>query len=67
MPDREPQAWESSAAGPFVTMRRERGTVEVWALGEDRFSVRAPGRDEQIVVGHDTAMQAADALAAQLE
>jgi hypothetical protein len=37
----------------------------VWALGGDRFAVRAPGH-EQIVSGLDEAQQAADALAEQL-
>jgi hypothetical protein len=36
--------------------------VELWALGEDRFAVRAPGH-VQLVTGLDEARQAADALA----
>jgi len=36
----------------------------VWALGEDRCSVRAPGR-EQLVVGFDQARQTVHALAEQ--
>jgi hypothetical protein len=39
--------------------------VEVWALGEDRFRITAPGH-EQIVTGYDEAQQAADALAERL-
>ena len=62
----EPEPWESSAAGPFLTLERARGTVEVRARGGDRFSVKAPGH-EQVVVGFDVAQQTADALAAQLE
>jgi hypothetical protein len=66
-PDRQPEPWENSAAGPFCIMRRPRGTVEVWALAERRVRVTAPEREDQIIVGHDAAMQAADELAAQLD
>jgi hypothetical protein len=38
----------------------------VWALGEDRFRITAPGH-EQIVTGFKKAEQAAVALAAQLK
>jgi hypothetical protein len=37
----------------------------VWALGEDRFAVRAPGC-EQLVTGLEEAQQVAHALAEQL-
>jgi hypothetical protein len=47
-------------------MQRERGTVEVWALGEQRFRVKAPEQDF-VVVGHDPAMDAAEELAKQLD
>jgi hypothetical protein len=60
MPDREPEPWESGAAGPFLWI--EGAPVEVWALGEDRFAVGAPGH-EQIVTGLEEAQRAADALA----
>ena len=40
----------------------EGSPVEVWALGGDRFAVRAP-RHEQLVIGLEEAQQAADALA----
>ena len=50
MPDREPEPWESGAAGPFLWI--EGAPVEVWALGEDRFAVRAPG-PQQIVTGFE--------------
>jgi hypothetical protein len=43
-------------------MRIEGSPVEVWALGGDRFAVRAPGH-EQLVTGLEEAQQAADALA----
>jgi hypothetical protein len=39
--------------------------VEVWALGEDRFRITAPGHEE-LVTGFDEAEQRADALAAEL-
>jgi hypothetical protein len=38
----------------------------VWALREDRFTVRAPGH-EQIVTGLEDAQQAAHALAERLK
>jgi hypothetical protein len=66
MPDREPEPWESGAAAPFLWIETARGNVEVWALGEDRFRITAPGH-EQIVTGFEKAEQAADALAQRLE
>jgi hypothetical protein len=60
MSDRKPEPWQSGAAGSFL--RIEGSEVEVWALGEDRLAVRAPGH-EQTVVGYPEAEQAADALA----
>jgi hypothetical protein len=44
MPDRKPEPRESGAVAPFLSIDTEHGTVEVWALGEDRFAVRAPDR-----------------------
>jgi hypothetical protein len=41
MPDRKPEPWESGAAAPFLWVETARGNVEVWALDEDRFAVRA--------------------------
>jgi hypothetical protein len=64
--DREPDAWESNAAGPFLALERAHGTVEVWAMGADRFSVKAPER-EQLVVGFDQARQTAHGLAERLD
>jgi hypothetical protein len=66
MPDREPEPWETNAAAPFLTLERARGTVEVRALGADRFSVRARER-EQVVAGFDPARQRAHELARELE
>ena len=43
----------------------EGSPVEVWAVGRDRFAVRAPGH-EQIVTGLEEAQQAADAMAERL-
>ena len=67
MPDRKPERGESSASGPFCTIPRPRGIVEVWGLSDDRYSIRVSGHPEQIVVGHDAAMQAAEALAEELD
>ena len=52
MPDRDTEPWESGAAGHFLWI--EGSPVEVWALGGDRFAVRAPGH-EQIVTGLEEA------------
>jgi hypothetical protein len=65
MPEREPEPRESGAAAPFLSIEKPRGVVEVWALGEDRFRITAPGH-EQIVSGYDEAERAADALAERL-
>ena len=66
MPDREPEPCESGAASPFLWIETPRGNVEVWALGEDRFRITAPGGQEQIVTGFEGAERAADALAERL-
>jgi hypothetical protein len=50
MPDREPEPWESGAAAPFLWIETAQGNVEVWALGEDRFRITAPG-------GHEPALR----------
>jgi hypothetical protein len=63
---REPEAWETNARAPFLTLERGRGTVEVWAHGSDRFTVRAPER-EQVIAGFDAARQTAHSLARELE
>ena len=44
MENRKPDAWETSAAGPFLTI----GEVSVWALAEDRFRVQSPAADEEV-------------------
>jgi hypothetical protein len=66
MPDREPEPWESGAASPFLWIETSRGNVGVWALGEDRFRITAPGH-EQLVTGFDVAERAAGALAEQFK
>ena len=63
MPNRQPEPWESGAAGPFLWI--EGSPVEVWALGEDRFAVSAL-EQEEIVTGLEEAQQAADASAERL-
>jgi hypothetical protein len=65
MPVRKPEPRESGAVAPFLTIETPGGPVEVWALGEDRFAVRAPGH-EQLVTGYDEAERTADALAERL-
>jgi hypothetical protein len=54
MPDRKPEPWESGAAAPFLWIETAHGNVEVWALGEDRFRITAPGH-EQLVTGFEEA------------
>jgi hypothetical protein len=65
MPDRKPEPWESGAAAPFLWIETPQGNVEMWALGEDRFRITAPG-NEQIVTGFEEAERTADALAERL-
>ena len=57
--DREPEAWETSAAGPFLTI----GEVSMWALGNDRFRIESPAGAEE-VQGYEEAERRADELAA---
>lgn len=56
--EREPEAWQTNAAGPFLSI----GEVTVWALGEDRFRVDSPGRSQE-VEGIDRARELAHKLA----
>jgi hypothetical protein len=65
MVDRGPAAWETNEASPFITMQRERGAVTVWALGEDRFDVVAPG-DSHEIGGLEAARTLAHVLAEKL-
>jgi hypothetical protein len=66
MRDREPEAWETNAGAPFLTLERAKGVVEVWALGADRFPVRAP-EHEQVVADFEPARQRAHELARALD
>jgi hypothetical protein len=65
MGDREPEPWQRNEPGPFISMPRERGTVTVWALGEDRFDVVAPDESHEIT-GFDAARALARVLAERL-
>jgi hypothetical protein len=56
--DREPEASETSAAGPFLTI----GDVSVWALGNDRFRIESPAGAEE-VEGYEEAERRVDELA----
>jgi len=56
--DREPEAWETTAAGPFLTT----GEVSVWALGNDRFRIESPAGAEE-VEGYEEAERRVDELA----
>ena len=65
MPNRKPEPWESGAAAPFLWIETPQGNVEMWALGEDRFKITAPGH-EQVITGFEEVEKAADALAGRL-
>ena len=67
MPGREPEPWESGTAAPFLWIETPRGNVEVWALGEDRFRITAPGGSEHLVGGFDEAERTAEVLAKRLK
>ena len=56
--DDEPAAWETSAAGPFLSV----GEVDVYALGVDRFWLVEP-EGEREVEGFSLARQLAHELA----
>jgi hypothetical protein len=49
-------------------MSRERGTVTIWALGDERHRVRAEGdlNVDRVIVGHDEARDLAHGLAGRL-
>jgi hypothetical protein len=63
--DRERAPWQTNKPGPVISMPRERGTVTVWALLEDRFDVVAPDESHEIS-GFDAARSLAQVLAEQL-
>ena len=56
--DREPAAWETNAAGPFLGV----GEVAVYALGEDRIWLVSPAGERE-VEGFELARQLAHELA----
>jgi hypothetical protein len=58
MEDRKPEAWQTNAAGPFLTV----GSVSVWALGGDRFRVESPDGARE-VEGIERARELAHQLA----
>ena len=62
---RKPEPWESGAPAPFLWIETPQGNVEMWALGEDRFKITAPGH-EQVITGFEEVEKAADALAGRL-
>jgi hypothetical protein len=61
MPDRDPEPWRGGAGALFLWIATAQGNFEVWAMGEDRVRITAPGH-EQIVTGFEEAEKAADAL-----
>jgi RecB family endonuclease NucS len=68
MPNIGPEGWK--APGPYITMRREHGTVTVWAEGDEPGSVvvRATGQItyEKSFPSHQAAIEPAHELAEQL-
>ena len=68
MSDRQPEARESAAPRPYVTMRDQFGIVTIEALGPERHRVRAAGAldEDRIVTSHDAAHDLAHELAVRL-
>jgi hypothetical protein len=68
MSDRQSEAWETSAAGPYAYLPRERGEVTIWALDNDRHRVRATGEIDvdRVVYGHGEAHEVARVLAERM-
>jgi hypothetical protein len=65
MAEREPGLWKSSAPGPWATLERERGSVEIWTAGGDLHEIHAPDGVHS-VRGHDASVGLAQELAEQL-
>lgn len=42
--DREPEAWQTNAAGAFLVV----GDVGIWSLGDDRFRLQSPAGSEEV-------------------
>jgi hypothetical protein len=66
MPDRKPEPWESGASAPFLWIETAQGNVAVWALGSERFTVRAPDGERQIT-GFEEARRTAHEVAERLD
>jgi hypothetical protein len=64
----EPERWKIGASGPYLTLPRERGTVSLWALGNERHRVRAVGEVDvdRVVTGHEEAHEVARVLAERM-
>src|SRR5436309_1722661 len=43
--ERQPEAWETAAAGPCATIDGPNGPVQLWVLGNQRYRVKAPSGD----------------------
>jgi hypothetical protein len=65
--DHAAAALTTNVGDPVLEFHRAYGVVKVWALGEQRFSIRAPAREEEIVVGFDAASERAQRLARGLD
>ena len=62
----EPEPWQTNEARPFVVIEKQRGTVSISSLGNERFRVEAPGHGSE-VEGFAEARGLAHELAAGLE
>lgn len=58
---------KTDASAQALELRRAHGTVRVVALDGDRFAIRAPAHDDEIVLGFDAACERAQTLARGLE
>jgi len=58
----KPEAWETNAAGPFLTINSPRGPVSLHSLGGDRYLLTGPDHEQEIT-GFEMARQAARELA----
>jgi hypothetical protein len=56
--EREPEPWQTNAAGAFLTI----GDVSVWAIGDQLFRIESPAGTEE-VEGFQEARQRARELA----
>ena len=58
----EPEPWQTSAPGPFLTIETPRGPVALNSLGDDRFRLTGLGVEREIT-GFAPARDAAHELA----